>query len=95
MSGFLYWHFESVNDPHIHRLQTACAICGKNITLIFIFQSSGISWVCSPMVNEEQEFSVLCPVWCSNCTRTSSKVVQVTHVSEFAVYLVFFINLHF
>jgi hypothetical protein len=26
-----------------------------------IFHSSGISWVCSTLVNEKQDFSVFCP----------------------------------
>jgi len=53
-----------------------------------IFQSSGISWVCSTLVNEEQHFSVVAPIWRSNCTRNSSKVAEVIHELEFAMYLV-------
>jgi hypothetical protein len=49
-----------MDDSPIHRLQIARAIWGEKY-YFNIFQSSGISWVCSPLVNEEQEFSVLCP----------------------------------
>jgi len=38
----------------------ACAILGEKYNFN-IFHSSGISWVCSTLVNEQQDFSVFCP----------------------------------
>jgi len=49
-----------MNDHHIHWLQMAYAIWGEKYNLN-IFQSSGISWVCSTLVNEQQDFSLVCP----------------------------------
>jgi hypothetical protein len=54
--------FEIMADPYIQWLQMACAIWGKKHDLS-IFQSSGISWMCSTLVNVEQDFSVLVPIW--------------------------------
>jgi len=79
--------FENMNDHRIQRLQMACAIWGEKCNLN-IFQSNGISWVCSTLVNEQQIFLWFVPVWRFNCTRNSSKVAEVVHELEFAVYLV-------
>jgi hypothetical protein len=49
-----------MDDPHIQWLQMACAILGEEYNFN-IFQSSGISRVCSTLVNEQQDFSVFCP----------------------------------
>jgi len=49
-----------MDDSHIQWLQMACAIFGEKYTFN-IFQNSGISWVCSILVNEQQDFSVVCP----------------------------------
>jgi len=76
-----------MDNPHIQWLQMACAIWGEEYNFN-IFQNSGISWVCSTFVNEEQDIYVFCPVWQSSCTRNSSKVAEVIHESEFVVYLV-------
>jgi len=51
--------FESKDDPNIQWLQMACAILGEKYNFN-IFQSSGISWVCSTLVNEQQDFPVFC-----------------------------------
>jgi len=53
-----------------------------------IFQSSGISWVCSTLVNEEQDFPVFCPPLAIQLHKTPSKLAEVIHELEFAVYLV-------
>ena len=54
--------WDTTDDPHIHCLQMICAIWGGKLLYNFnIFQSSGVSWVCSLLVNEEQDFSVCCP----------------------------------
>jgi len=44
----------------MHWLQMACAIWGEKHNFS-IFQSSGISWGCSTLVNEQQDFSLICP----------------------------------
>jgi hypothetical protein len=54
-----------------------------------IFQSSGISWVCSTFVNEEQDFSVFfCPYLPIQLHEKLIKVAEVIHELEFTVYLV-------
>jgi len=68
-------------------MQMTCAIWGKKCNFN-IFQSSGICWVCSTLANEQQDFSVVAPIWQSNCIRNSSKVAEVIHELEFAMYLV-------
>ena len=50
--------FESMDDPHIQCLQMACAIWGKKYNLS-ILQGSGISWMCSILVNEGEIFMFL------------------------------------
>jgi hypothetical protein len=49
-----------MNNPHIHWLQMARAIWGERYKFN-IFQSSGVSWVCNTLVNEQQDFSLVCP----------------------------------
>jgi hypothetical protein len=53
--------FEMMDDPHIQWLQMACAIWGGKYNFS-IFQNSGISWVCSTLVSEEQDISVFLPL---------------------------------
>jgi len=50
-----------MDDPHIQWLQVACAIWGEKYNFN-IFQSSGISWVCSTLVNDQEDFSVFLPL---------------------------------
>jgi len=64
--------FESKDDPHIQWLQMACAILGEKYNFN-IFQSSGISWVCSTLVNEQQDFPVFCPSGEAVAQETSHK----------------------
>jgi hypothetical protein len=46
--------------PHILWLQMACTIWAEKNNFN-IFQSSGISWMFSTLVNEEQNFSAFSP----------------------------------
>jgi len=60
----------------------ACAIWCEKYNFN-IFQSCVISWVCSTLVNEEQDFSVFFPpIWRSSLIRHSSKVAKVIHELE-------------
>jgi hypothetical protein len=65
----------------------ACAIWRDKYT-VNIFHSSGIFWVCSTLVNEEKDFPVFCPYLAIQLHTTPSKVAEVIHELEFAVYLV-------
>jgi len=49
-----------MNDHHIHWLQMACTIREEKYKFN-IFQSSVISWLCSTLVKEQQDFSFICP----------------------------------
>jgi len=59
MSYFLYWHWKAWMIPY-PMVAMACANWRDKYNFN-IFQSSGISWVCNTLVNEEQDFSVFCP----------------------------------
>jgi hypothetical protein len=49
-----------MDDPQIQWLQMASANWGEKYNFN-IFQSSGISWVCSTLVNEQQDFLFFVP----------------------------------
>jgi hypothetical protein len=55
--------FDSMDDPHIHWLQMACAIWGEKYNYNIVY-SNGISCVCNTLANEKQDFfPFFAPVW--------------------------------
>jgi len=62
VSCFLYWHLKAWLIPTYSGCKWLVQSGGKKHNFS-IFQSSGISWMCSALVNIEQDFSVLAPIW--------------------------------
>ena len=86
MSCFLYWHLKAWLIPTSSGCKWLMQFRGKKHKFS-IFQSSDICWMCNILVNVEQDFSVLAPIWWSICSRNSSKVAKVFHELEFTMYL--------
>ena len=81
--------WDTTDDPHIHCLQMICAIWGEKYYITLIFFRAVVYLGCAAYWSMKSKiFLFVVPVWHSSCTINSSKVAEIIHELEFAVYLV-------